>query len=192
MDERTVAWDVMGTLFDVSPVSERFGAESLPRLLHLATSLQLAGRFVPFPELVESLLGEEALELFAQLDPYPDAAEALDALEAAGLRSVTLTNGSAENTRALLERAGLLERFAEVRTVAEVGVYKPAPQPYGLVAPGAVMLAAHDWDVAGALAAGLPAVYVDREDEGWRLPPPEPERAATLAEAARLLAGRVG
>jgi 2-haloacid dehalogenase len=189
VDDRTVAWDVMGTLFEIAPVSERYGAGTMPRLLHLALSLQAAGRFVPFPELVERQLGEEALEVFASLEPVEDAEPALQVLADAGLRQVTLTNGSVENTRTLIERAGLQRFFADVLSVEQVQVYKPAPEPYGLVdAASTVLLAAHDWDCAGAGAAGLRAIYVDRQDEGWTLPVPEPERVRDLVAAARLAA----
>ena len=187
MDERIAGWDVMGTVFDIAPVTERFGEAAMPRLLHLALSLQSTGRFVPFPQLVEAVLGEEALEVFASLDPFEDAEPALRALRDGGVRSVTLTNGSAENTRTLLERASLQGYFEDVLTVEQVERYKPAPEPYALVDAGStVFLAAHDWDIAGARAAGLRAIYVDRSGEGWKLPGAEPEIAADLVAAAEL------
>ena len=42
--QQAVAFDAMGTLFDVSPVTERFGSEAMPRLLHAAAVTTLAGR----------------------------------------------------------------------------------------------------------------------------------------------------
>jgi FMN phosphatase YigB (HAD superfamily) len=99
--DRAVAFDVMGTLFDVEPVRERFGRDPIPRSPHAAASTALAGDFVPFPELVGALLGDEALELFAALDAYPDAAEALGTLAGAGVRAIALTNGSASDTSRL-------------------------------------------------------------------------------------------
>lgn len=189
MDEWTVAWDVMGTLFDVAPVSARYGEAALPRLLHLALSLQALGEFVPFPRLVEAELGREALAVFARLDPWADAGPAVRRLHEAGVGQVALTNGSVENTETLLERAGLRSCFDGIHSVEEVGVYKPAPEPYGLVGSAATTLVAvHDWDVAGARAAGLRAIWVDRSGEGWTLPLPEAERVVDLVAAAEAAA----
>lgn len=190
MDERVVAFDAMGTLFDASPVERRFGPGSMPRLLHRATALTLAGGFVPFPELVEAVLGAEALATFAELDAYPDATRALDLLDHAGIRASVLTNGSAGNTQTLLERAGLQGRFAEVLTTEEAQAYKPHPALYRLVAERfglapeqVVLVAAHDWDVMGAASAGLRGILVER-DGGWSLPGDPPETAPNLVAAA--------
>jgi FMN phosphatase YigB (HAD superfamily) len=50
-------------------------------------------------------------------------------------------------------------------------------------------LAAHGWDVAGAQAAGLGAVWVDRGEREWPLPLAEPPRAPGLVEAAEVALG---
>jgi FMN phosphatase YigB (HAD superfamily) len=48
-------------------------------------------------------------------------------------------------------------------------------------------LRAHAWDVAGARAAGLRAIWVDREERHWPLAGVEPgERAPGLVEAEAL------
>lgn len=180
---------MMGTVFETAPVRERYGESAMPRLLHLALSLQALGEFVPFPRLVESELGEEALEVFASLEPCPDAEPAMRMLQQVGIRQVALTNGSAENTEKLLERGGLRGFFDEIRSVEEVRAYKPAPKPYGLVdAASTVLIAVHDWDVAGARSAGLRAIWVDRSGEGWKLPLPEAERVVSLVAAANAAA----
>lgn len=195
MDGRVVAFDAMGTLFDTAPVEQRFGPDALPRVLHRAAALTLAGEFASFPELVEAVLGEEALATFAELDAFPDAAGALDVLDRAAVPAVILTNGSAGNTRTLLERAGLQGRFAEVLTTEEVRAYKPHPAPYrlvgerlGLLPEQVVLVAAHDWDVMGAAGAGLRAILVGRGG-GWSLPGSPPETAPDLVAAAEAAAG---
>jgi 2-haloacid dehalogenase len=189
MDERTVAWDVIGTVVEIAPVTERYGEAAMPRLLHLALALQSLGEFVPFPRLVAAELGEEALEVFASLDPSPDAEPAMRTLQEAGIRQVALTNGSVENTETLLERGGLRHFVDRIHSVEEARAYKPAPEPYALVdAASTVLIAVHDWDVAGARAAGLRAVWVDRDEEGWKLPLPEPERVVSLVAAAEAAA----
>jgi FMN phosphatase YigB (HAD superfamily) len=53
-----------------------------------------------------------------------------------------------------------------------------------------VLIAAHRWDVVGARAAGLQAVWIDRLEKRWPFPLDEPPRAAGSVEAAELaLAG---
>jgi 2-haloacid dehalogenase len=183
--ERAVAFDAMGTLFDATPV-----ADVMPRLLHAAASTTMAGSFVPFPELVERLLGEDALATFAKLEAYPDAAEAISTVRDAGARPVILTNGSAENTRTLLERNDVAVDL--VVTTEEAGAYKPDPRPYRLLcerldlpSEQVTLVAAHAWDCFGAREAGLATVWIPRGGERWAFEPPEPRQAGSLADAAR-------
>ena len=110
-----------------------------------------------------------------------------------------LTNSGAEQTQALLERAGLADLIGHVFTTAEVEAYKPHPRPYrhvceqlGIEPRQAVLVAAHGWDVFGAKAAGLDAIWIDRIERCWPLPSGEPQRAADLAEAAEMLVAAAG
>jgi 2-haloacid dehalogenase len=212
---RFVVFDVMGTLFDLAPVRRRLEELGAPgaafeawfgRLLHSATSLTLAGEFRPFQELAESTLrsvlaqlelAEEraphVLAALGELDPYPDAQRAFDRIESAGVAIATLTNGGQEQTSRLLERAGLAGRVTAVVSVDEVRAFKPAPAPYRLVAerlgaePAALtLIAAHGWDVVGAGAAGLGAVWVDRLERRWPFPLPAPRTARDLETAAAI------
>ena len=129
MAARAVCLDVMGTLFDLSAARRRLEGLGAPpwtleawfgRLLHVAATVTLIGDYRPFPELarpaLESVLARldlppdgasEVLEALAELDAYPDAAPALERLAGADIPLVALTNGTAQNTRALLERARL-------------------------------------------------------------------------------------
>lgn len=213
MTPRAICLDVMGTLFDLSAARRRLEAIGAPpatleawfgRLLHTAAAVTLMGDYRPFPELakpvLESVLAQldldpdragEVLEALAELDAYPDAAVALDRLAGAGIRLVALTNGTEQNTRTLPER-GRLDRYVErVIPTDAVGAYKPHPAVYrhaveqlGLAAKDVTLVAAHGWDVAGARAAGLGAVWVSRLERRWPLPPPEPPAAAGLTGAA--------
>jgi 2-haloacid dehalogenase len=184
--QRAVAFVAMGTLFDVTPF-----ADAMPRVLHAAAATTLAGTFVAFPDLVERLLGAEAVEALSRLDAYPDTAEALAIVREAGAAPVVLTNGSAENTRTLLDRNDL--ELDLVLSVEEAGAYKPDPRPYRLLCerldlpPERVTLvAAHAWDCLGARGAGLETLWIPRGGEPWAFPPPEPRRAGSLADAARI------
>jgi 2-haloacid dehalogenase len=103
------------------------------------------------------------------LPPHPEVPAALSKLRPAPVTMVALTNSVASVADAQLRHAGLRELFDAVLSADSVGHLKPAPQPYRAVAAqsgvaiGDVRLvAAHAWDVSGALAAGCRAALVRR------------------------------
>ena len=103
------------------------------------------------------------------LPPHPEVRESLERLRDAGLTLATLTNSTAEVGEAQLTNAGLRDLFTQALSADEVKRLKPAPEPYRLAAQrlgvsiGDVRLvAAHAWDVAGALHAGCAAAFVAR------------------------------
>ena len=96
--------------------------------------------------------------------------------------------------RAQLENAGLIELFDHVLSVDEVGRFKPAPEPYLMAAerlgvePGEMrMVAAHDWDVWGAMRAGCAAAYIARGDAPFAVGEPPDVVGADLAEVAEAI-----
>jgi 2-haloacid dehalogenase len=104
-----------------------------------------------------------------ELPPYPEVRESLERLKAAGFRLGTLTNSTKEVAEAQMQNAALRDLFEHVLSADEVKRLKPAAEPYRLAAErfgapiGQVRLvAAHAWDVAGALRAGCTAAFVAR------------------------------
>ncbi len=104
-----------------------------------------------------------------RLPPHPEVRQSLERLRGAGLRLATLTNSTAEVGEAQLGNAGLRDLFEQALSADAVRRLKPAPQPYRMAAerlgvePGDVRLvAAHAWDVAGALRAGCATAFVAR------------------------------
>jgi 2-haloacid dehalogenase len=104
-----------------------------------------------------------------RLPAHPEVPAALRRLGEGGLRLAALTNSTERVARAQLEHAGLIGAFEAVLSADAVRRLKPAPEPYRMAAdrlgvdPGEVLLvAAHAWDVAGALRAGCQAVFVAR------------------------------
>jgi 2-haloacid dehalogenase len=199
----------------LAPLGKRLDALGAPpaalqawfgRLLHGAAALTLAGEFRPFRELAESTLRttlaqlgldterREPLEALSQLDPYPDAEEALRRLRDAGATIATLTNGARDSTEKLLDRGGLRGYVEHVLSCDDVRAFKPdrAPYEHALRTTGgpATMVAAHAWDVVGARAAGLDVVWIDREEREWPFPLDEPPRAHDLGSAAELVLRR--
>jgi 2-haloacid dehalogenase len=103
------------------------------------------------------------------LPAHADVRPALERLRAAGLRLATLTNSTLEVAEAQLGFAGLRDLFELSLSADEVRRLKPAPEPYrhaasqlGVDVGDVLLVAAHAWDVAGAMAAGARAAFVAR------------------------------
>jgi 2-haloacid dehalogenase len=104
-----------------------------------------------------------------ELPPHPEVAESLERLRDAGLRLATLTNSTQQVAEAQVENSGLRDYFEQTLSADAVQRLKPAPEPYRMAAEslgvgiGEIRLvAAHAWDVAGALRAGCAAAFVAR------------------------------
>jgi len=104
-----------------------------------------------------------------ELPPHPEVAESLDLLRDAGVRLAALTNSAQAVAEAQLENAGLSDRFERILSADAVKRLKPAPAPYrfaaesiGIPTGELRLVAAHSWDVAGAMRAGCAAAFVAR------------------------------
>src|SRR5258708_26033737 len=103
------------------------------------------------------------------LPPHPEVHESLKQLKSAGFRMVTLTNSSPSAVEAQLQNAGLTDYFEESISVETVHRFKPDLQVYrstaahlGVRAAELRLIAAHAWDVFGAMKAGWQAAFVAR------------------------------
>lgn len=104
-----------------------------------------------------------------ELPPHPEVERSLSRLRDSGLRLAALTNSTAEVANEQLGNAGLSGYFEQILSADEAGRLKPAPEPYRLAAErlgvetsGVRLVAAHAWDVAGAMRAGCAAAFVSR------------------------------
>jgi 2-haloacid dehalogenase len=206
-----VVFDVNETLSDMRPMRGRFADVGAPE--HLATlwfttllrdgfALAAAGGEAPFARLAEAALRTvlhdveldrdtdaavaHVVDGFAQLAVHPDVPDGVRALRRAGLRLVTLSNGSAQVAERLLGAAGLREEFEAVLSVADAGAWKPARVSYEHAArtcrtePGdMLMVAVHPWDLDGAARAGMATAWIDRTGVPW----PDVFRPPTLTAA---------
>ncbi len=112
---------------------------------------------------------DELVDRMSHLPPHPEVADALAALAATGLTAVALTNSVQSVAEAQLSNAGIRQHFDRVFSADAVAHLKPTPQPYRAVADAyrtpisqLRLVAAHSWDVSGALAAGCKAAFVAR------------------------------
>ena len=112
---------------------------------------------------------QQILSGMQELPPHPEVDESLSRLREAGIRLAALTNSTQQVADAQIKNAGLQDHFEQVLSADTVKRLKPASEPYRMAADslgvelGEVRLvAAHAWDVAGAIRAGCAAAFVAR------------------------------
>lgn len=116
------------------------------------------------------------------LPPHPDVVPGLERLRQAGLRMATLTNNPPPVVMAQLQNAGLAHYFERMLSVEAVRRFKPAAEVYqmaatelGVTPSDMWLVAAHDWDVWGALRAGCHGAFVARPGTALNTLMPRPE-----------------
>lgn len=187
-----IVFDVNETLLDLRALAPRFEKLLpatlmgiwFSRTLRNSLVASITASYAPFDRQgVDALLATahsvgvevtegEAVEVIAgmeELPPHPDVVPALRQLTDAGYRLATLTNSALPVVTAQLDNAGLDAFFEAVLSVEEVRLFKPAPETYrfaaaqlGVPIGNLRLVAAHDWDVTGAIRAGARAAFVAR------------------------------
>ncbi len=176
----TVVFDLDGTLIDTLPdllasLNRVTGggytlAEVRPWIGDGAMALvrrALAARERPATEAgLRALMADYVEAMTDQSAPYPGAAQALDALAAAGWRIAVCTNKPEAPARKLLTATGLMQHIAAVGGGDSFAARKPDPAHVlatlaaaGGDARAAIMVGDHQNDVSAATGAGLPAVF---------------------------------
>ncbi|WIY03981.1 haloacid dehalogenase type II [Amycolatopsis mongoliensis] len=206
-------FDVNETLLDLAAMDDLVGGPELRRewfglAIHTVLTVTATGGYRDFA----GIAGEAAAEIAARhgrdvdlakigeglrsLPAHPDAEAGLTKLREAGHDVVALTNSPLTTAEAQLQNSGLAQRFDRIFSAEQAGRLKPAPEPYrqvlnayGVEPRHAVMVAAHDWDIAGAQAAGLRTALLARP--GVRPLPGSPEPTYTIS-ALTELAGLLG
>ena len=146
-------------------------------------------------EIRDDALRDRLLDLYRRLDPYPEVPAVLSALKQAGFKTAILSNGSPQMLADAVEHAGIGPQLDAVLSVEAVGVYKPAPAVYTLpqdrfsVNAGQIaFMTSNAWDAAGAAAAGLHVVWVNRFNQPpERLPATPAAEVVDLGDLPRLL-----
>lgn len=196
---RAIVFDAYGTLFDVDAAARRVAAEPgragfaavWPRVsadwrrkqLEYTWLRAITGAHADFwrvtcdaldwaleaSGMAEHDLRDRLLALYWELDAFPEAAEALDALRAEGYATAILSNGTPELIEAAVRHSGLAGRFDALLSVEAAGVYKPSPRVYDLApahfdcAPGEILfVSSNGWDACSAAHYGFRTVWVNR------------------------------
>ena len=194
MPIRSILFDVYGTLLDVHSAIARAGkdlgaaSDAVSRLwrqkqLEYTWVWSLRGQYRSFRDLTEAALDfaltahdikSEALRsrlllAYERLDPFPEVAEALNALRKRGLRLAALSNGDPYMLEAGLQAAGIRASLDAVLSVAPLRIFKPdrrvyemgrawADAPAGEIA----FVSANAWDAGGAAGFGFRTFWINR------------------------------
>lgn len=109
------------------------------------------------------------LSKIIQLPAHPEVAENLARLKQNGYILAALTNSTAEVANKQLENAGIIQFFDKVLSAEAVNTLKPAKEVYEMAAKSfnvaakdTRLVAAHAWDIAGAMKAGCSAAFIAR------------------------------
>ncbi|MDT7706224.1 MAG: 2-haloacid dehalogenase [Pseudonocardiales bacterium] len=180
---RVVLFDVFETMLQVSELQHRFVDVGRPphewevfftRTLRDGMALTLAGGVRPFGEVaraalrttVRHTLSEQALDYvlagFRELPPHPDVEHALVMLARARVPAYAFTHGAASVACDALDGAGLRTYLRGVMSCESIHAFKPPARVYHWAcqqvdapADRVALVAAHSWDVHGAVRAGL-------------------------------------
>lgn len=111
----------------------------------------------------------KVLDPISKLEAYPDVPDALKKLKGKGLKLIAFSNGKSSVLNEQLKYAGLSRYFEKILSVDSVKKYKPHPDTYRYAVKGAgvelentMMVAAHGWDITGAMRAGLKTAFIQR------------------------------
>ena len=164
--------------------SSALRAQWFAQMLQLAFVGGLTGEYVDFSTAQHAALhmlaerhgrdittdqATQIVDRMSSLPPHPEVSGALRILRETSLKTVALTNSVASVAEAQLTNAGIRDYFDDVISADTVKRLKPAPEPYRAVASASDvaisevrLVAAHSWDVSGALSAGCHAAFVAR------------------------------
>ncbi len=201
-----------------APFEELLGAAGLraqwfAQMLQLSFVGGLTGEYVDFSTAQRAALhmlaerqgksvsdeqAQAMVDRMSSLPPHPEVADALARLRAqTPLKVVALTNSVEAVAEAQLRNAGIHDHFDRVISADSVRALKPAPAPYRAVAEACAveidqvrLVAAHAWDISGALAAGAKAAFVARP--GMVLSPLGPQPDIVAADIAAVVEEIVG
>jgi 2-haloacid dehalogenase len=138
---------------------------------------------------------DHLLALYRTLPAFPDVAGGLARLPHAEVQPFAFSNGHPDDLESLLTTAGIRGHFADVVSLFNARTFKPNPAAYAYFHRAAQTGGAETWlissnpfDVIGALAAGMKAVWLQRSPaaqfDPWEFQPTA--TAASLLEVADL------
>lgn len=111
----------------------------------------------------------KAISPIFSLPAHPEVKKSLLRLKNGGFKLVSFTNSSNKGVETQFKNAGLTHYFEEQLSVEDIGKFKPHIDTYNWAAKKlavepheCLLVAAHGWDIAGALWANWRAAFVNR------------------------------
>lgn len=112
------------------------------------------------------------LDLYWELEAYPEVSKVLTRLRAKGCKTAILSNGSPKMLEAAVGSADLDTLLDAVLSVEAAGVFKPHARVYDLVgahfdcaASDVFFVSSNGWDAIGAAGYGFKAAWVNRAND---------------------------
>ena len=123
-------------------------------------------------------LRERLLQLYWELQAYPEVPEMLATLKSNGMNTAILSNGSPDMLAGAVQSAGVSDMLDDVLSVEDVQIFKPHRSVYDLVGQRfacsnaqVLFVSSNGWDAAAATGYGFTTAWVNRAGEPMdRLP----------------------
>lgn len=120
----------------------------------------------------DSKLQQRLMDLFWELQAYPEVPEVLQALKQQGFNVAILSNGSPKMLDGAVQSAGIAASLDDVLSVESVGVFKPSAAVYDLVGKRfncandeVLFVSSNGWDAAAATGYGFTTAWANRMNE---------------------------
>ena len=193
---KLVIFDVNETMFSLANISYLFKNFGLPpntsdlwfsNVLKEGFACSSYGSFSPFIDIGKNELKKLFLKFelkykkthfnflhneLSKLIIHQDVGESIKIFHKHGLKIVTLTNGSKNNTLKLIKKNNMSKYINRCFSIDEIKLWKPNKKIYlhvcnemGFSSSNAMMIAAHAWDISGAKNAGLKTAYITRYEK---------------------------
>lgn len=117
-------------------------------------------------------LRQRLLDLYWELQAYPEVPAMLRALKDAGMNTAILSNGSPAMLDGAVQSAGIGGVLDDVLSVQSVGIFKPDARVYDLVGnrfgcakDEVLFVSSNGWDAAAASGYGFTTAWANRAGE---------------------------
>lgn len=217
---RGCVFDAYGTLFDVASATERcadaLGAHARElSVLWRRKQLQytwlhgLQETYADFWQITTAALDfsldalnihderlrQRLLNLYLELEAFPEVPKMLRELKQRGLDTAILSNGTPAMLQAAVKAAGIGGFLDQILSVEAVRTYKPSPKVYqlavdrlALVPSSIVFFSANAWDAWAASAFGFRVIWCNRyREQRERLPGAPDREVRTLSGVSDLV-----
>lgn len=215
-----IAFDAYGTLYDIDAAARRcrdalgdkadaFSALWRQKQLQYMWLRSLQGHYAPFSTVTaealdfamdtfgfaDAALRAKLIDLYREIDAFPDVPAALAALKAGGRRLAILSNGSPDFLAPAARSSGLDKILEASLSVEAVKIFKPDPRVYklavdhfGLPPERIGFVSSNAWDACAGAAYGFKTAWLNRaKAKPERLPGRPAAEITRIDELAGLL-----